>query len=68
MITQEDIDDFKESAPSRVPRTSSILEMVRDFTKKMDQPLKNSEGKVLKGPNYQKCKLTDLVKINLGSH
>ena len=68
MITQRDIDDFKAPVPDRMPRISSILEMVRDFAKKMDQPLKNSEGKVLKGPNYQKCKLTDLVKINLGSH
>tara|TARA_R110001599_G_scaffold301105_1_gene506670 strand:+ start:208 stop:666 length:459 start_codon:yes stop_codon:yes gene_type:complete len=146
MITQEDIDAFKESAPSRVPRTSSILEMVRDFAKRMDQPLdnvwptslkledlrwamiqeeyteafdescnrsneeamlkeladlvyvtfgyaatygwnldeavrrvhlsnmsklgldgkplKNPEGKVLKGPNYQKCNLSDLVGTN----
>ena len=146
MITQEDIDAFKESVPSRMPRTSSILEMVRDFAKRMDQPLdnvwptslkledlrwamiqeeyaeafdescnrnheeamlkeladlvyvtfgyaatygwnldeavrrvhlsnmsklgldgkplKNPEGKVLKGPNYQKCNLSDLVGTN----
>ena len=146
MITQRDIDDFKAPIPDRMPRTSSILEMVRDFAKKMDQPLdkvwpnslkledlrwnmikeeygealsescegtneeamlkeladlvyvtfgyastygwnldeavrrvhlsnmsklgldgkplKNPEGKVLKGPNYQKCNLTDLVGTN----
>lgn len=28
------------------------------------KPLKNSQGKVLKGPNYQKCNLTDLVETN----
>ena len=146
MITQEDIDAFKEPVPDRMPRTSSILEMARDFAKRMDQPLdnvwptslkledlrwamiqeeyteafdescnrsneeamlkeladlvyvtfgyaatygwnldeavrrvhlsnmsklgldgkplKNPEGKVLKGPNYQKCNLSDLVGTN----
>ena len=39
MITQRDIDDFKKPVPDRMPRISSILEMVRDFAKKMDQPL-----------------------------
>ena len=146
MITQRDIDDFKKPVPDRMPRISSILEMVRDFAKKMDQPLdqpwaedltledfrwgliqeeygeafdescnrnnpenmlkecldllevtvgycatygwdveegfrrvhqsnmsklgldgkpiKNSEGKVLKGPNYQPANLSDLVRTN----
>ena len=146
MITQRDIDDFKKPVPDRMPRISSILEMVRDFAKKMDQPLdkvwptslkledfrwgliqeeygeafdescnrnnpenmlkecldllavtvgycatygwdveegfrrvhqsnmsklgldgkpiNNSEGKVLKGPNYQPANLSDLVRTN----
>tara|TARA_R100000935_G_scaffold2464_4_gene6814 strand:- start:1955 stop:2395 length:441 start_codon:yes stop_codon:yes gene_type:complete len=29
------------------------------------KPLKNPEGKVLKGPNYQKCNLEDLVGPNI---
>ena len=28
------------------------------------KPLKNGQGKVLKGPNYKKCNLKDLVEIN----
>ena len=28
------------------------------------KPLKNGQGKVLKGPNYKKCNLKDLVETN----
>ena len=28
------------------------------------RPLKDTQGKVLKGPNYQKCNLKDLVETN----
>tara|TARA_R100001369_G_scaffold84637_1_gene117622 strand:+ start:115 stop:573 length:459 start_codon:yes stop_codon:yes gene_type:complete len=31
------------------------------------KPLKNPMGKVLKGPNYQKCDLSDLVGENIGA-